>query len=791
MSMSPEEKAEFLQIYLDETEEELDALVETLLVLEEQPESREHLNEAFRMVHSMKGAAGMMGFQDITALTHQLESRFEKLRSGTVKLDQPTMAVSLKCVDFLRQCNAQLRAGEPFSSVVDLLNELHALEQATAEPPSVTEEYSDESVQPTLSTPDAVVMLVGKNYHLILTFEPGMKLLDMKGQLVVTRVQEVAEVIETRPELDQLAALTGPVKFELLVVTDRSSDDVLDAADVFGVTNVDIQELAEKILPEMESVMDPVVDEQPKLQASERDAVSNAESVEVDALESVDLSVTVATDMPRSQTAAPVKSETPAPVPAEAKATESKAKVAETVRVEIDRLDNLLNLAGELVVNKARFAQIATQMTPVFKQSNGLSRVRSFGENLRGMLDGLRESSERNGDSLGLLQIGELEDELDDLVAQWERWDESRRCFGQINEAIDQLSRVSDSLQRGVLQTRMVPVAPLFNRFKRVVRDISMERDKKINLQIQGEKTELDKRMIDELGDPLVHLVRNSIDHGMESPEDRVRAGKPEVGTITLEASHSGNNVYIYVRDDGGGINVDRIREKIVQRELVSASVADQLTDEQVIDFIWNPGFSTAAQVTNISGRGVGMDIVKTRIAELNGTIDVATTPGEGTTFTIRLPLTLAIINSLLFRIAEVVYSVPIDDVREIVLISRDEVVAVHGKHTFHLRGQYLPLVSIEDLFTWHDVDYGYKRLESTDDGDVNILVLQTADRAIGLRVDALIGGEDIVIKSLSENFVNIRGLSGASILGDGTVSLLLDVGTVLDLSGSVKATVA
>jgi two-component system chemotaxis sensor kinase CheA len=467
-----------------------------------------------------------------------------------------------------------------------------------------------------------------------------------------------------------------------------------------------------------------------------------------------------------------------------------KSKVAETVRVDIDRLDNLMNLAGELVVNKARFVQIARQMSPAFKKSGLAGRVRGFSESMRRALHALRtrRATEGNGTTLDPAdQFHELEAELDAFEEQARLWDDSRRYFGQITEAIDQLTRVSDSLQRGVLDTRMVPVAPLFNRFKRVVRDISLELKKKVNLEISGEKTELDKRMIDELGDPLVHLVRNAIDHGIEPADVRTRRGKPETGTLCLEAAHSGNNVYISVRDDGGGIDTEKIRKRIVERALVAADVAAELSDRDLVEYIWHPGFSTAETVSDISGRGVGMDIVKTRITELNGTIDIQSSPGLGSTFTLRLPLTLAIIRSLLFRLRHGIFAVPIDNVREIVSVPVDQIVSIHGKRTFDVRGEFIPLVDIDDIFEWHTVQYHYRHYgggaENTEAKRVNVVILHAAEKTMGLKVNELLGGQDIVIKSLAENFVHIRGLSGASILGDGSVCLLLDVGAAVSMA--------
>jgi two-component system chemotaxis sensor kinase CheA len=292
--------------------------------------------------------------------------------------------------------------------------------------------------------------------------------------------------------------------------------------------------------------------------------------------------------------------------------------------------------------------------------------------------------------------------------------------------------------------------------------------------------------MIDELGDPLVHLVRNSIDHGLESPEVRAGCGKPEVGTIYLEASHSGNNVYIHVRDDGGGIDVEKIKSKLIDNHILSESAVDQLSNEQVLDYIWHPGFSTANEVTDVSGRGVGMDVVKTRINKLNGSIEVDTTLQQETTFILRLPLTLAIIDCLLVRLRNVIFSMPVDDVREIISVNERDVITVQGKQTFDLRDEYLPLVNIDDVFHWHSLNDCCSPSNPTDqdesnNGMVEVVILHHGGRTMGLRVYELLGSQDIVIKSLSDNFTDVPGLSGASILGDGSVCLMLDVGIVID----------
>jgi two-component system chemotaxis sensor kinase CheA len=455
----------------------------------------------------------------------------------------------------------------------------------------------------------------------------------------------------------------------------------------------------------------------------------------------------------------------PAP-PETAPGGSSAASTAATVRVDVERLDVLLNLTGELVVNRARLAQLADEIAPVFRKSHasGISTI----DTLRSLLASGNEKRHRE-------QLLQLADDLDAFTHQLASWDEARRRFGELLEAVDQLTRVSANLQRGVLATRMVPVGPLFGRFKRSVRDIANELGKKVALELSGEKTELDKRMIDEIGDPLNHLIRNSIDHGIEPAEARARAGKPAVATVRLSASHRGNNVFITVEDDGGGIDTDRVRRIAVDRGLLAEATAATLTESDLHELIWQPGFSTARQVSDISGRGVGMDIVRTKIMGLNGSIEVDSRRGEGTCFTIRLPLTLTIARCMLFRVAGGIFGVPIENVREIVSLGGLQRVAVSGRMLADVRGEMLPLAGLEDLFHWH----GIAERQPAD----AVIVLQSGHRQLGLLAETLLGGQDVVIKPLDENFVHLRGLGGASVLGDGSVALLLDATACIDMA--------
>ncbi len=373
------------------------------------------------------------------------------------------------------------------------------------------------------------------------------------------------------------------------------------------------------------------------------------------------------------------------------------------MRVDIDRLDELMNLAGELIVSHAQFTQVAKDLGSELRRSSAASRARELQDSLRRVitrLRGVNDPTNLGQDWSALVQ--ELELGLDTLQQQQQVLDDSRRMFGRLDEAVDNLSRVSSALQRGVLGTRMVPIGPLFNRFKRVIRDLAMERNKEVNLVLEGDQTELDKRMIDAIGDPLVHLVRNSIDHGLESTQARIEAGKSPEGLIVLSAQHRGNHVYITVSDDGGGINDNKIRRKVIERGLLGTDAANAMTRQEAIDFIWHPGFSTADTLTSVSGRGVGMDIVRSRISQLGGSVEVVSEVGVGTTFTLKLPLTLAIISSLLVKIRGIVFTIPKDDVREIVEIPITSIATVHGKQTFAVRGHYIPLLTVDELFRWN-----------------------------------------------------------------------------------------
>ena len=782
--MPSDEMAEYVQMFVDETSEQLDDLVEVLLVLETKPDSPTHLNESFRLIHSIKGAAAMMGLDSITLLTHHLENHFEHLRSGIKTLDRSMMNLILKCVDFLRNAVDMLREGRPLASAPELIEQLSQFaEIPLARSVATADDMDGPFVEPNQPSSDgqqaidAIAALRGVNVQkrIIVYLDRTIELPELKAELIIARLSDLAVIGRTSPDIDELGSLSELRTLQVWLETTKQDVDLRAAVDIVGVDLIEIDDVCDEPIVEPLNVHAP-----------------HSTAVELPSIAPEPLGNTIVQEplacLEEVSSSEPPQRSSPSTSNQEmvTQAPDTSSKVVETLRVDIQRLDRLMNLAGELVVNRARFVQLASQMTDTFKKSGLISQLRDLCELLRAPTTSIALTQEERIRAVDD-RYSEIRSTVAALEEQLHTLERGRRSFIQLNEAIDQFSRVSDGLQRGVLDTRMVPVGPLFNRFKRTVRDISSELGKKVNFIIRGESTELDKRMIDELGDPLVHLVRNAIDHGLESESVRRSRAKPEEGTLTLEAAHSGNNVLITISDDGGGINTEKVKRRAIERGLVSTTEADMMSDYEIAQFVWAPGFSTAEVVSDISGRGVGMDIVKTRISELNGTIEVDSTLGKGTRFVIRLPLTLAIIRSLLFQLQQGTFAAPIENVREIVSVRDRDIISVHGRDSIEVRGEFIPLVRIEDVFDWHETKYSNAtetRIESESNGDTSsVLILTSSAKSMGLVVSALRGCQDIVVKSLDDNFTHIRGVAGASILGDGSVCLLLDVVSCLELA--------
>ena len=739
-----DEMSDYLRLYLDETNEQLDSLVEIFLQLENQSPTPEELNEAFRLIHSIKGSSALLGLDRITSLTHHLETHFEKLRSGKQELNTPTIDVVLRCIDFLRESNQHLQDGKPLSAAGDLLDQVKSLgqiapassdlQQPQTERTQQSPEYRENDCSAQAPPPPHSAQEQEESWWSItISAEHGTTSSVHSALAVSQSLAALGELVDSQPPQVSFATEPQLTQFVLLLKTFAPKAEITQTIQANNFTEFSVRQV-------------PAGTAIPSAKPRTSDVLSQQTNHDQDPQEFA---------------------KTPA--------------LAKTVRVEVDRLDVLLNLTGELVVNRARLTQLAENVAPAFHKL-GLSA------HTTNLLEAFRKLTTRLAGQYGEkahLELQDLNEQIDTVENQLQDWEHNRQSFAELSTAIDQLTRVSNSLQRGVLNTRMVPVGPLFNRFKRSIRDITQELGKQVNLVIEGEKTELDKRMIDEIGDPLNHLIRNCVDHGIESADMRIENGKPEIATVSLAASHRGNNVFIIVEDDGRGIDIDRVKQTAVARGVISQSSAEQLTEDEVAELIFQPGFSTAKEISDISGRGVGMDIVRTKIAQLNGTVEVSSKHGVGTKFIIRLPLTLTITRCMLFRLSHGVLAVPIENVREIVSVSGYQIATANGRQMCDVRGEFLPLVSIDDLFDFHALTGGESKnlMKQSLSAEDHVVILHAANKSLGLRVDGLLGGQDIVVKSLDENFTHIKGLGGASILGDGSVCLLLDAATCIELA--------
>ena len=754
-----DEMSDYVRLYLDETNEQLDSLVEIFLELENQAPTPEELNEAFRLIHSIKGSSALLGLDRITSLTHHLETHFERLRSGKQELNTPTIDIVLRCIDFLRESNQHLQDGEPLSTAGDLLDQVKSLGQSTSASDAPKTQQPDRPQQANAEIEKASSAHEQPPIHadqkpeeswwsITISVEAG----DSSSADAVSKVSQslaaLGELMDSQPPQASLGSTHNLTQVALVLKTFAPEAEIIQTIEAGSFTDFSVTEVPS------DTTIAPAEPQTSGVPSRETQG-SNKQRVQPDLQHTV------------TEKAA----QEPAKPPA----------LAKTVRVDVDRLDVLLNLTGELVVNRARLTQLAENVAPAFHKL-GLSA------HTTNLLESFRKLTARLAEQYGEkahLELQDLNEQIDTVGNQLQDWEHNRQSFAELSTAIDQLTRVSNSLQRGVLNTRMVPVGPLFNRFKRSIRDITQELGKQVHLQLEGEKTELDKRMIDEIGDPLNHLIRNCVDHGIESADIRIQNEKPEIATVSLAASHRGNNVFITVQDDGSGIDINRVKQTAVARGIIPQSSAAKLTDDEAAELIFQPGFSTATEISDISGRGVGMDIVRTKIAQLNGTVEVSSKQGVGTKFIIRLPLTLTITRCMLFRLSHGVLAVPIENVREIVSVSGYQSTTANGRQMCDVRGEFLPLVSIDDLFDFHALTGGDGKpsTKQTVSPEKHVVILHAANKSLGLRVDGLLGGQDIVVKSLDENFTHIKGLGGASILGDGSVCLLLDAATCIELA--------
>lgn len=671
--------SQYLDMFLAEAREHLQNLNQGLLQLEGASDSRPIIDEIFRSAHTLKGMAATMGYERIAELTHEMENVLSVLKVGPLQVNSSLIDLLFACVDSLEEMVSYVEKGEEYQKDISgllsrLKNVLADKGDVSSAPAAAPAPEQNVMTNIVLDSYDCTVLAEARSqqygiYHLVVAVSPSCLMKAARVFIVFKALEEMGEVIKSFPPVQDLEEEKFDTSFEVIVVSKRSKNEL--TAILEKISEVSLVSLTD---------LNPAL-----FEVAAAAAVPEQVAVQVN-------------DSPAS------KKETNQPA---APAAGQRGRSHQTVRVDLERLDNVMNLVGELVISKTRLAQIS--------MAHGIS---------------------------------------------------------ELSETLQHVDRITTDLQAVVMKIRMVPVEQVFNRFPRMVRDLAREMGKEINLLIEGKETELDRTVIDEIGDPLVHLIRNSIDHGIEDPEARQKAGKPRMATVKLAARQEGNHVVIEVSDDGQGIDLERIRTKAREKGLLDEKNLADVDRRILLDFIFQPGFSTAKTVTDLSGRGVGLDVVRTKIEALSGIIDLETQEGEGTRFIIRLPLTLAIIQALLVEVGTETYAIPLSSVDETTNIAPTDIKKIENQEAVLLRGNVLPLVRLREILEVPDAE--------TDAHDLDVVVVRRGEKQIGLVVDTLLGQQEVVIKSVGRLLTGIPGIAGATILGNGRVSMILDIGTLL-----------
>lgn len=645
--------SQYLSVFMDECREHLQTLNDALLELEHSPDNSAVLDQIFRSAHTLKGASATMGFNKMANLTHTMEDVLSKLRAKELSVTTEIINVLFEAVDLLEVLSNQIGEGKEedieISGVVQALRVYSTGDQAPQQ--AQPERRANLQIRYIESEKEEILKSLNdgfKLYHYTVVMAENCVLKGVRVFMVLREIEKLGTIVKSSPPLKDLEDEDFGQQFLVGVLSKNSPDDLLkNIANITDVAKVTFEEIKPDKLP------------------IEKRAQAQAEG------------------------------------------PHSKTFSSQTVRVDIKKLDDLMNLVAELVINR--------------------SRLEAIGSNLKSK---------------------------------------------ELDEVLEQVGRLTWDLRDSVLKVRMVPVDTVFSRFPRLVRDLSKELGKDIELSIQGGETELDRTVIDEIGDPLVHIIRNAVDHGIESPEERAKAGKPAQGKIELNAYQEGNNVVITIKDDGHGFDIEKVKEKAIKQGLATKESLADLRDDQILAFTFLPGFSTASKVTDISGRGVGMDVVKTKVDSLGGVIRINSVFGEGSIIEIHLPLTLAIIQTLMVRVGKEIYAIPSGYIDQIISLRQDEIKNVRKQQVCMLRGELIPIVRLQDLLDIPDpLNPSFEELD--------VIVLRLGDHLVGCVVDELLRQQDVVIKSLGGYLGTVKGIAGAAILGDGKVALIIDIRAV------------
>ena len=697
--------SQYLEIFIDESEEHLQTLSDCIMVLEKEPDNKDTINEVFRAAHSLKGMAGTMGFKRMQHLTHDMENVFQEVRSDHIKVTSGMIDLLFKCLDALEGYVDNIKSTsdegtEDNEVIIKELNDFIAKTEGAEEtgntetseakeaaPESTQEEKAgQEKIELTNDEKKAIREAESNGQHIyVMTvhIQKDCLLKAARAFLVFKAVEDFGQILVYRPSSQDIEDEKFEFEFSFFLASEESEDKIVAVAKaVSEIEKVDAEEIhLDEYVKEAEA--------QEEQQAKEATAEQKEAPAE-----------------------APKAAEKKAPAANAKKQTNAKPVTGRTVRVDIEKLDALMNQVSELIIAKNSLVSISSN-----------------------------ESGEYQNQSF--------------------------------HEQIEYLERITTNLHESVMKVRMVPIESVVNKFPRMIRDLSRKLGKKMELYMTGEDTELDRTVVDQIGDPLQHLLRNSADHGLEDNATRVERGKPEVGSIFLKAFQEGNNVIIEVGDDGNGIDVAAVRDKAVERGVITAEQAENMSQKEIINILFLPSFSMAKKITDISGRGVGLDVVKSNIEALGGDVEVRTQLGEGTTFIVRLPLTLAIIQALMVEIRDEKYAIALGSISNIESIPVNEIKYVQAQEVIHLRGAVIPLIRLDQV-----LDMEEKQEEPE---NLTVVIVKKGDSLAGLVVDNLIGQQEIVIKSLGKYIINNNKIiSGATILGDGEVALILDVNTLM-----------
>lgn len=696
--------SQYLEIFIDESEEHLQTLSDCIMVLEKEPDNKDTINEVFRAAHSLKGMAGTMGFKRMQHLTHDMENVFQEVRSDHIKVTSGMIDLLFKCLDALEGYVDNIKSTsdegtEDNEVIIKELNDFIAKTEGAEEtgntetseakeaaPESTQEEKAgQEKIELTNDEKKAIREAESNGQHIyVMTvhIQKDCLLKAARAFLVFKAVEDFGQILVYSPSSQDIEDEKFEFEFSFFLASEESEDKIVAAAKaVSEIEKVDAEEIhLDEYVKEAEA--------QEEQQAKEATAEQKEAPAE-----------------------APKAAEKKAPAANAKKQTNAKPVTGRTVRVDIEKLDALMNQVSELIIAKNSLVSISSN-----------------------------ESGEYQNQSF--------------------------------HEQIEYLERITTNLHESVMKVRMVPIESVVNKFPRMIRDLSRKLGKKMELYMTGEDTELDRTVVDQIGDPLQHLLRNSADHGLEDNATRVERGKPEVGSIFLKAFQEGNNVIIEVGDDGNGIDVAAVRDKAVERGVITAEQAENMSQKEIINILFLPSFSMAKKITDISGRGVGLDVVKSNIEALGGDVEVRTQLGEGTTFIVRLPLTLAIIQALMVEIRDEKYAIALGSISNIESIPVNEIKYVQAQEVIHLRGAVIPLIRLDQV-----LDMEEKQEEPE---NLTVVIVKKGDSLAGLVVDNLIGQQEIVIKSLGKYINNNKIISGATILGDGEVALILDVNTLM-----------